>query len=68
MAQIYLGSLDDKRTPQAIRSALQRFQKQIKGSGKDKKLQVLAQAYDQAMERIRGQKPGLWELAEKVLS
>lgn len=35
------GSLDDKPTPKAIRSALKDFQKQSQGSGEDKKVQVL---------------------------
>jgi Ankyrin repeats (3 copies) len=68
LAQIYLDSLDDKRTPKAIRSGLKDFQKQSQGSGEDKKVQVLAHAYDQAMERINGQKSGLRELAKQVLS
>src|SRR6187549_3428053 len=68
LAQIYLGSLNDKPTPKAIRKALAQFQKQSYKSGEDKKLQVLSQAYDQVMDRIRGQEPGFRELAEKSLS
>ncbi|KAF2183470.1 ankyrin [Zopfia rhizophila CBS 207.26] len=68
LAQIYLGSLDDKRTPKAIRRSLTGFRKQRPGSSEDKKVQVLAQAYKQTMERINGQKPGLKELAKQVLS
>ncbi|KAI9771508.1 MAG: hypothetical protein M1840_002128 [Geoglossum simile] len=38
------------------------------GSGEDKKVQVLAHAYEQAIERINEQKLGLKELAKQVLS
>ncbi|KAH0551748.1 hypothetical protein GP486_007034 [Trichoglossum hirsutum] len=68
LAQIYLNSLDDKCTPKAIRSALKNFQKQSPGSGENKKVQVLAHAYEQVMERINGQKPGFKDLAMRVLS
>jgi hypothetical protein len=68
LAQIYIGSLDDKCTPKAIRNALKLFRKQSPGSDEDKKDQVLAHAYEQAMERINGQKPGLKDLAKRVLS
>ena len=67
MAQIYLYSLDDKTTPRAVRNALKQFQKQSPESDKDQKLKILAYAYDQAMERINKQKPGLRELAKQVL-
>jgi hypothetical protein len=68
LAQIYLGSLDDKTTPTAIREALKQFQKQTLESSEDEKVDVLDQAYTQAMERINAQKAGLRELAKKVLS
>lgn len=68
MAQIYLSSLDDRPTPKAIRNALKDLQKQSPGWGENKKLQILAHAYEQAMERISGQKLGLKELAMQVLS
>ena len=67
MAQIYLGSLDDKPTPKAIRNALKDFQTKSQGSGEEEKVRILAQAYEQAMERINGQKPGLKDLAKRVL-
>src|SRR5271167_575298 len=54
--------------PKLVRNALKDFQKQKLGSGEDKKIQVLAYAYEQTMERINGQKPGLKELAKQVLS
>ena len=68
MAQIYFSSLNDKLTPKAIRNALQDFQKQTPGSSEDKKVQVLAHAYEQAIKRINGQTPGFKDLANKVLS
>ncbi|KAI9774751.1 MAG: hypothetical protein M1839_001618, partial [Geoglossum umbratile] len=67
LVQVYLSSLEDKQTPKAIRNALKDFQAQILGSGKDKKLQVLAHVYEQAMERINEQKPVLKDLAKQVL-
>ena len=67
MAQIYLGSLDDKPTPKAIRNALKDFQTKSQGLGEEERVQILGQAYEQAMERINGQKPGLKDLAKRVL-
>ncbi|KAF9780340.1 hypothetical protein IL306_000625 [Fusarium sp. DS 682] len=70
LAEIYLGLLDDKVTPRAIRKAVQGFQKQGPASSEDTdaKVQVLAHAYRQAMERINGQKPGRKKLAMDVLA
>ncbi|RSL93028.1 hypothetical protein CDV31_014881 [Fusarium ambrosium] len=68
LAQLYLGLLADKLTLNDIQSAMETFQKQGQGSGEDEKVQVLARAYEQAMERINGQMPGKKELAMKVLS
>ncbi|KAH7187151.1 hypothetical protein DER44DRAFT_816595 [Fusarium oxysporum] len=68
LAQLYLGLLGDKLTLNDIRSAMETFQKQGQGSGEDQKDQVLARAYEQAMERISGQMPGMKTLAMRVLS
>ncbi|KAF5227359.1 hypothetical protein FAUST_11836 [Fusarium austroamericanum] len=68
LAQLYLGLLGDKLTLNDIRSAMETFQKHSQRSGEDQKVQVLARAYGQAMERINGQMPGKKELAMKVLS
>ncbi|KAH6672607.1 hypothetical protein B0J14DRAFT_483401, partial [Halenospora varia] len=68
LAQLYMSSLDDKTTIKAIEIALHEFQKQNPGSDEDKKLEVLSQAYEQAMERVNGQKAGFRELANNVLS
>jgi hypothetical protein len=52
-----------------MKSALEELEKQNQGgSTEDKKFDVLAQAYKDAMERIDGQKPGFRLLAKKVLS
>jgi hypothetical protein len=67
LAQIYLSSLDDKPTPKAIRNALKDFQTESQGLGEEEKVRILARAYEQAMERINGQKPGLKDLAKRVL-
>ncbi|RMJ13402.1 hypothetical protein CDV36_006950 [Fusarium kuroshium] len=68
LAQIFLDSLDDKLTPKSIRSGLKDFQKHSKGSGEAGKAQALDFAYEQAMERINSQKPGLREIALQVLA
>jgi hypothetical protein len=68
LAQIYLGFLDDKLTINDIRRSLKSFQKQDPGSSEDEKTEILSHAYDQVMERINQQRPGLKQLAMKVLS
>ncbi|KAF4627884.1 hypothetical protein G7Y89_g10266 [Cudoniella acicularis] len=65
---LYLDSLEDKTTPKAIKRTLQQLHNQARGPGEDQKLEALAQAYDHAMERIKCQKPGLRDLAKRVLS
>jgi hypothetical protein len=47
---------------------MEAFRKQGQGLGEDRKGQVLALAYEQTMQRINGQMPGMKELAMKVLS
>ena len=61
-------SLEDKTTVKAIKSALTNFKKQMTGTSDNEKLNILADAYHDAMDRVRGQKPGLRELADKVLT
>ncbi|GKU08442.1 hypothetical protein FLAG1_09784 [Fusarium langsethiae] len=68
LAQLYLGLLADKLTLNEIRSAIETFRNQGQGLGEDQKDQVLARAYEQTMERISGQMPGMKTLAIKVLS
>ncbi|KAI9848948.1 MAG: hypothetical protein M1837_005837 [Sclerophora amabilis] len=58
LARFHMESLLDKTTPKAIKSALKKLPK-----GPD----ALAHVYKEVMERIKGQKPGFRELAEKVL-
>ena len=67
MAQIYLTSLDDKPTTKAIKNALKDFQTKSQGLGEEEKVRILARAYEQTMERINGQKPGLMDLAKRAL-
>ena len=43
------------------------FRKQGRGLGEDQKVQVLAHAYKQTIQRINGQKPGLKNLALNIL-
>ncbi|KAJ5936883.1 hypothetical protein N7466_003333 [Penicillium verhagenii] len=68
LAQIYLGSLYDKPTPKAIKNALSQFQRQSRRIDEEGKLELLRQAYDQAINRINGQKSGFRELANKALA
>jgi hypothetical protein len=52
-----------------MKGALKMLQKQNQGaSAEDRKLEALSQAYDQAVERIDGQKSGFRRLAKKALS
>ncbi|KAI5455569.1 hypothetical protein BGZ63DRAFT_341107, partial [Mariannaea sp. PMI_226] len=67
LAQMYLSSLDDKPTLEAVKSALNQLSKNQESS-EDENLDVLDQAYAQAMERINGQKSDLQELANRVLA
>ncbi|KAG8350127.1 hypothetical protein FVEN_g11709 [Fusarium venenatum] len=67
LAQLYLGFLRDKLTINDIRSTMETFLKQGQGLDEDRKVQVLASAYEEAMERINGQMPGMKTLAMKVL-
>src|SRR5450755_4381454 len=68
LAQLYLDSLIDKITPRAIRLALKNFRKASEELEDDKESKALDQAYEEAMERIKGQKPGFHKLAKQVLS
>ena len=68
LAQLYLGSLNDKLTPTAVRNVLKQVRKQARDSSDEKKLGILTKVYDQTMERIRGQKDRFRNLAEQALS
>jgi hypothetical protein len=68
LAQLYADSLRDKTTVKAIKSALHQFQEQAQDSSKDHRVEMLAEAYQQTMERIKGQKQGFWELAKNVFA
>ncbi|KAF5656484.1 ankyrin repeat-containing protein [Fusarium heterosporum] len=68
LAQLYLRLLADKMTLNDIRSAMETFLRQGHELGEDQKDQVLTHAYEQTMERINGQMPGMKILAMRVLS
>ncbi|KAL5088041.1 hypothetical protein Trisim1_007209 [Trichoderma cf. simile WF8] len=65
LAQLYLGSLEDKISPKEIRQALERIKLQ---GQKDQKFEILHDAYDDTVGRIKSQKNGFRRLAEKTLS
>ncbi|SCV30566.1 related to ankyrin repeat [Fusarium fujikuroi] len=67
LAHLYMDSLDDKMTKKAIEKAIRQLQDQNPGPSEEKKIHVLSEAYAQALERIRAQKPGIRQLAEKTL-
>lgn len=68
MAQLYLQFLADKITPSAVKATLNEFQNRYQGSGEEKKLAVLTQAYDDTMNRIRQQSTDFTQLAERIIS
>ncbi len=68
LAILLFQSLRDKATPKAVKRALEQLRRQNTAVGENQKLQVLNRAYDEAMERIEGQMPGLRDLAKRVLS
>ncbi|KAG5782522.1 hypothetical protein H9Q73_003823 [Fusarium xylarioides] len=67
LAHLYMDSLDDKMTKKAVEKAIRRFQEQNPGPSEEKKIHVLSEAYAQAVERIRAQKAGIRQLAERTL-
>ncbi|KID85906.1 Ankyrin repeat-containing domain protein [Metarhizium guizhouense ARSEF 977] len=67
LAKIYLDFLEDKLTPKAIINALDKFQRRSRGSDSYDRSQVLANAFDDAMQRVNAQSPGRRELAVQVL-
>lgn len=68
MAKIYLDTLVDKVTITDVSEAVSQLPKQVSGSGEDKRLKVLNQAYESAWERINGQKEGFRSIATRVLA
>lgn len=67
LAQIYVGFLNDKMTPNDVRASLAGFRNQRQTRGEDGQVQVLYHAYSQAMQRINSQLEGFKNLAMKVL-
>lgn len=68
LAQLYLGTLEDKVTPKEMKQALRKFQRISLGNAKDQKREVLKAIYDDTMKRIKEQKPGFCHLATNALS
>ncbi|KAL7910347.1 hypothetical protein GGI35DRAFT_362990 [Trichoderma velutinum] len=68
LAKIYLDTLDDKITITDVREAVAQLPKQVAGSGEDKRLEILNQAYESAWERINGQKEGFRNIATRILA
>ncbi|KAL7961272.1 ankyrin repeat-containing domain protein [Trichoderma compactum] len=68
LAKIYLDTLVDKVTIADVREAVMQLPKQVSGSGEDKRLEILNQAYESAWERINGQKEGFRNVATRVLA
>ncbi|KAK0639751.1 ankyrin repeat-containing domain protein [Cercophora newfieldiana] len=68
LAHIYLDSLSDKFTVSGVRSAIRQFPKKNPMKSEAERLEALDQAYDEALERINGQKQALRELAKNALA
>lgn len=66
LAKLYLDRFQDKTTPNDIRRTIHLIREHRRKS--DDKEEVLAAAYEQALERINAQMPGLKKLAMDVLS
>ncbi|KAL7972114.1 hypothetical protein HDV63DRAFT_402762 [Trichoderma sp. SZMC 28014] len=68
LAQLYLGTLEDKVTPKEMKQSLKNFEQISQSQTEDQKLEVLKAIYDDTMKRIREQKPGFCRLATNTLS
>ncbi|KAL7962042.1 nucleoside phosphorylase domain-containing protein [Trichoderma compactum] len=64
LAQLYLGSLEDKISPKEMRQALERIRLRRQT---DQRVDILLEAYTDAVERIKSQRNGFRQLAEKTL-
>ncbi|CAG9946078.1 unnamed protein product [Clonostachys rosea f. rosea IK726] len=66
---LYFDSLKDKTSATEIKTSLEKFRKRSQTKeDPNNKLYLLAQAYDEAMDRIHMQQPGFQQLAARVLS
>ncbi|CAH0047168.1 unnamed protein product [Clonostachys solani] len=66
---LYFDSLKDKTSATEIKTLLRKLRERSQSKvNTDEKLDLLAQAYDEAVDRIRMQQPGFQHLATKVLS
>ncbi|CAG9982523.1 unnamed protein product [Clonostachys byssicola] len=69
LARLYFDSLKDKTSATIIKTSLRRLREKSQAKvNTDERLDLLAQAYDEAMDRIRMQPPGFQQLATKVLT
>ncbi|VUC25543.1 unnamed protein product [Clonostachys rosea] len=69
LARLYFDSLKDKTSAAEIKSSLQNLREVSQAKvNADEKLDLLSQAYDEAMGRINMQQHGFRQLAAKVLS
>jgi hypothetical protein len=68
LAQLYLGILEDKVSPKAMKQALTKFQCISLEKTEDQKFKILQAIYDDTMTRIKQQKPGFCHLATSALS
>ncbi|UKZ80411.1 hypothetical protein TrVFT333_008170 [Trichoderma virens FT-333] len=68
LAKIYLTLLQDKMTVNEIREQLGVYKLQNQGKQDNHKGEILREAYEQAIERIKSQKEGLRTLAMRVLT
>ncbi|CAG9956662.1 unnamed protein product [Clonostachys rosea f. rosea IK726] len=67
LAQVYVGFLKDKMTPNDVRASLAMFRNQGQTRGEDGQVQLLCHVYSQAIQRINSQLEGFKNLAMKVL-
>ncbi|UKZ64327.1 uncharacterized protein TrAtP1_005545 [Trichoderma atroviride] len=68
LAQLYLGTLEDRVTPREMKQSLKKFQQRSQDQREDQKLEVLRAVYDDTIKRIKEQKPGFRHLATSALS
>ncbi|KAF7555607.1 hypothetical protein G7Z17_g2037 [Cylindrodendrum hubeiense] len=74
LARVYLDSLEDKLAVSAVQKALEEFPKQHQRPSDDQSSAtreastLLNGAYDQAIQRIKNQRPGFLDLAKRVMA
>jgi ankyrin repeat protein len=68
LAQFYLLSLEDKTTPRELTDALKLYQDRADRKENDQNFDMLAEAYDEVMDRINRQNANFRRRAHQVLS